>query len=254
MYNLFCTSLVSLLMMSCSLDHKSVYHKDETQSMQIETNLKEFLAMYNAFAGEEDADFNKSLEDLKKIPNEWTTVYKAGSEIFDDAETPKKETDTVRMMKKVYIKSDYDGDEYKGLSVKYDRMEAKYVNIWNAFLMNEENSFKLPTSAFSEMKNKKMVINTADFVSPEIKRMLVQSVSENEEQSQEQLKYILKIFDVSINNELYFENKIKSVQGKHDWVTQKDDHTLIVNYKLSHLFDPEKTPKQTDQKIIVTTE
>ena len=73
-------------------------------------------------------------------------------------------------------------------------------------------------------------------------------------ENSESLNQMVKMFKMTFLNTIQLEQKIKSINGKHDWLTQKDNHTLILAVDLAQLTDKEVKLKNKDSKIIITTE
>ena len=77
---------------------------------------------------------------------------------------------------------------------------------------------------------------------------------EDKAKDKEAMKNMLKMFKMTFTNTIKFDQKIKSIQGKHDWITQKDDRTLLLTLNLSELSDDVKKLKNQDSKITIITE
>lgn len=151
---IFVIALIVLLLNSCTVDTKNSFHKDNTQSMRMDIDMKEFLDMYKTFANDDDENFEQIIENVKKLPKNWVSVYDAGNTMFSE-KVDKIDTDTVRMLKKLMIQSNYDENDFKGISIKFDRFDKKNVNLFNSFLNDEQNHFPLPTATLSEINGKK---------------------------------------------------------------------------------------------------
>ena len=50
------------------------------------------------------------------------------------------------------------------------------------------------------------------------------------------------------------ETKIKSIQGKHDWVKKIDDYTIDMSFSFEQLLDESLKLNEKDKKVIIITE
>jgi hypothetical protein len=102
---------------------------------------------------------------------------------------------------------------------------------------------------------KTLTINTQELTLNGIKNIL-NNKDISSLQAQTSVEYV-KMMYKNIGTTLKFEKKIKSITGKHDWITQTDNYSLKINYDLNYLFSPEKDRKpllNADEKIVVVTE
>ncbi|MEF9480469.1 hypothetical protein OWR28_24775 [Chryseobacterium sp. 1B4] len=65
---------------------------------------------------------------------------------------------------------------------------------------------------------------------------------------------MMVMFFKEIGTTLKFENPIKSISGKHDWVKQIDGHSIRIEYDLKAIYDKDTKLKNADKKIIIVTE
>lgn len=64
----------------------------------------------------------------------------------------------------------------------------------------------------------------------------------------------MMMFFKNIGTTLKFENKIKSITGKHDWLKQVDDYSVRIQYDLKTMYDKDPKLKNADKKIVIVTE
>ena len=65
---------------------------------------------------------------------------------------------------------------------------------------------------------------------------------------------MMKMFNTKFNNKIKFETKIKSIQGKHDWVKKIDDYTIDMSFSFEQLLDESLKLNEKDNKVIIITE
>lgn len=246
----FYTLLLAIgILQSCSVTSEITYFKDSTFTTVMDVEAKELFGMAQAFSS--DSADAKSFKELEELPKEWTSVYdlklKEGKEFS-------KNPDSVRLMKKSFMKSKYENDELVGFAMKLEKFTQNEFE--NFSFLNSEKSKELgmQKQAFTQWNGKSLTIDSSDFN--------LDNPSEDEGMTPEekaaekaQMKQMLQMFDLKMSSTLKFENKIKSITGKHDWVKKIDDHTVAVTFDFAKMFD-ENPPElsNADKQIIITTE
>lgn len=84
--------------------------------------------------------------------------------------------------------------------------------------------------------------------------METEAESDSAKMQAESAIMMMKMFKMKFNNKIKFETKIKSIEGKHDWVKQLDDYTLDMSFSFDELFDDKIKLNNADKKVIITTE
>lgn len=178
-----------------------------------------------------------------KFPTVWTDFYEMEKL---DGKTPTKNPDSIRLMKKMFMKSHQTPDkEFSGVSMKLDHFtKADYEAFRNSDLKNE----RIPLDeSFSNWDGKTLVFNTENFSAEAFAKMMNES-DEGEKMEPSMLQMMIQSYTINLN----FENEIKTVKGKHDFIKQKDNKTIQIIFDLNP--EADKSLKNKDKKIIITTE
>ncbi len=244
---------ILLTLQSCSMYSETTFHKDAASSTQIDFDFKEAMQFAKSMVPDSLQEDQK-LDDLEKLPKVWTSFYdmelKDGNKI--------KNQDSAKVMKKMFIKSNFDGKDLAGMSMKFDHFTKSDYE----FLEIAPSDKKLPvnTNNYKDWDGKKLTINTKDFNLSDLEKLMTENTGEENlskeelQEKAEQTKMMLKMMNMKITSILKFENKIKSVTGKHDWIHQIDDYTIKISFTSSDLVDDDKKLINTDEKIVIVTE
>lgn len=141
-----------------------------------------------------------------------------------------------------------------GIGVKFDKFSQ---NDWKQMFKSDasEKYFFLAGAAKNEWDGKKLIINTNVFGINEMAKIQERKSeklnNENESEGENKKIDFMEIAHLKIKNTLKFENKIKEIKGKHDWVKQINKHTIEIYYTTEDLKNPNL--KNKDEQIIVIT-
>ena len=199
---------------------------------------------------------DKKLEDLEKLPKVWTSLY--DMQLKDGVQV--KNPDSIRIMKKMFLKSNFVDGEVAGMSMKLDHFTKSDYEIFEK--APSDKKMPVNTNNYKDWDGKKLIINTKDFNLSNLEKLMEDAPEEEDinltkeeiKEKAEQTKMMMKMMNMKITSILKFENKIKSVTGKHDWVQQVDDHTLKITFNSADLVDDDKKLLNKDEKIIIVTQ
>jgi len=245
-----------LTLTSCTINSVTTYHKDNTTSMLMDLDMKEFL---NFAKSMDSTSSDSKMKELEMFPREWKNMYeftkeeaaKKGKQISED-------NDSIKIFKKMFIKSNYEGNELKGISMKFDRISQQEMK--DFYKSSESNNFLNATSSDQTFwDGKKLSLDTQYFNPKEFSKGLEKRLKEKgetdvTEETIQQTKAMMKMMKMKFNNQIKFETKIKSIKGKHDWIKQIDDYTIDMSFSFDDLFDENITLKNADSKIEIITE
>lgn len=237
---------VLITLQSCSVNTDVTLHKDTTSSLQMDAEFKEMLTMIRQQAGSEE-----NTKSLEKIPRVWTSFYdmemKEGSKI--------KNVDSIRLMKKMFVKSNYVVNEMSGISFRMDRFTKEdYQALEKMQQHNTEDKLPVNNKVAMNWDGKKLVLNTRDFSTKAISDMLSKGQSDGtDEADPEQTKQMMQMMMKKMVTTLKFESDIKSVTGKHDWVKQLDKRSIRIEYDVTNL-EMDKSLTNNDPQITIITE
>lgn len=246
---------ILLTLQSCSMYSETTFHKDAASSTQIDFDFKEAMQFAKSMAPDSAQDDQK-LQDLESIPKVWTSLY--DMQLKDGVKV--KNSDDVKVMKKVFIKSNFDGKDLAGMSMKLDHFIKSDYEIFEK--APSDKKMPVNTNNYKDWDGKKLIINTKDFNLSNLEKLMEDAPEEEDinltkeeiKEKAEQTKMMMKMMNMKITSVMKFENKIKSVTGKHDWVQQVDDHTLKITFNSADLVDDDKKLLNKDEKIVIITE
>lgn len=245
-----------LTLTSCIINSVTTYHKDNTTSMLMDIDMKEFLDFSKSM---DSTSSDNKMKELEMFPKDWKNMYElTKEEAAKKGETLPEDNDSIRIFKKMFIKSNYEGTEMTGFSVKFDKIAQQelkdfYKQSHNRNLINATNSEK------TFWDGKKLTLDT-EYLSPQnFSKNLEQELkaeennTEDEKTTAEQIISVMKMMKMKFNNQIKFDTKIKSISGKHDWVKQIDDYTINMSFSIDDLFDENLKLKNADSKIVIIT-
>lgn len=249
---LFIASL--FVLQSCSINSEVTYHKDSASTTVMDLDMKEAIQMMKSMVPDSAKNDKKELAELEKLPKTWTSLYELEKK---EGKLKNNNPDSVRILKKIFIKSNFENNEVSGFSLKMDRFnKADYTAISN---FSKNDKLPIDQMALNSWDGKTLIIDTEKFNLSAFKSILSgKEFSDEGDVSDEQsdaTTSMMKMMYKKIGTTLKFENKIKSITGKHDWITKVDDYSVRINYDIEAMFGDSKTPlKNSDKKIVIVTE
>jgi hypothetical protein len=236
------------MLQSCSINSEAVYHADSAATTVVDIDMKDAMSMVKSMMSSSSSEGKKGLDQLDKLPKTWTSLYELGKK---EGKSEPKNPDSIRIMKKIFMKSNVENNEISGISLKMDH----FTKVDNEMVKNfsKKEQFTIDNMAMNQWDGKTLTIDTEKLDLSSIKDIIANKIPSDEmaEMSPETLKMMFK----NVGATLKFEKKIKSINGKHDWITKADDYSVRINYDLDYLFSKDKRPFQNaDKKIIIVTE
>lgn len=237
--------LISLfILQSCSINSEIVYHKDAASSSVTDIDTREFMAEMMAMTP--DSLKQKEFGEMDRLPTTWTSMYDLAKK---EGKLKTENPDSIRIMKKVFMKSAKEDNKLAGFSFKMEHFTPEDYLVLKSFTKTEK--IPLDQNIYNSWDGKTLTINTENFNLRSIEEA-VKTKSSKEEA--EKVAGMMVMFFKKIGATLKFENKIQSISGKHDWVTQIDDHSIRIEYDLKAIYDTNTKFKNADKKIIIVTE
>lgn len=243
MRKLFFVLITSLfILQSCNVNSEIVFHKDASSTSVTDIDMKRFIAEMKTAT----PDSLNEYSDLDKFPSAWTNLQELEQK---DREVKDTNPDHIRIMKKIFMKTNRENNEPTGVSLKTEHFTQDDYSILSNYIKIE----KLPVeqNIFNLWDGKTLTINTENFNLKNIEASIISKASRDNPQKVESM---MIMFFNSISTTLKFENKIKSITGKHDWLKQIDDYTVKISYDLKALYEQEKAFKNADKDIVIVTE
>lgn len=248
------------IVQSCSVNTETTYYKDSATSMQSNILMdKAMLGMMNMM-GNSPADAAKKT-DLGKLTTEWKSLY----DIQKDG-LVKLNEDSVKVLKKLYMKLNKENGEVLGLSVKYDKLLPNEIT---QLFSQSKQLRNIPLQDAAQWNGKTLTIDTGkfnmgDFMGEIDKINEPQPTSAPKTKSDSITAYgkqmasgmigMLKMVNMNISSTMKFQKPIKTISGRHDYVKQLDKNTVQINVRTKDLMDSDKKLKNKDSKIIIETE
>lgn len=248
---LFLLVISLFALQSCTVNSEIVFHKDAASTTLMDIDMKDAMAMFKSMMPDSVKNDKKELAELEKLPRTWTSLYE-----MEKKEGKLKTTnpDSIRIMKKVFMKSNFDKDELAGFSMKMDHFtKADYNTIGN---MSKNEKLPIDQMALNMWDGKTLTIDTENLNINGFKDILSgKGLPGEDDTTAESASSMMKMMLKKMSTTIKFENKIKSISGKHDWISKIDDHTVRVDYNLDEMFGDSKKPlKNSDKKIVIVTE
>ncbi|KFF20557.1 hypothetical protein [Chryseobacterium sp. JM1] len=242
---LFLFTAALFVLQSCTINSEIVYHKDAASTSVTDIDMRQFISEMKAMTPD-SLKQQKEFGDFDKLPTVWTSFLDIQQK---EGKLKTKDPDSIRIMKKIFMKTNKENNEPAGFSLKMDHFtQADYQLLSN---YNKKEKLPLDQNIFNHWDGKTLTISTENFNLKNIEETLKSKTSKEEA---EKVEGMISMFFKSIGTTLKFENKIKSITGKHDWVKQIDKYTVKIEYDLKAMYDPEAQLKNADKKIIIVTE
>ncbi|MFJ1425063.1 hypothetical protein ACILD6_04925 [Capnocytophaga canimorsus] len=230
------------LLQSCTVNMEMTFHKDDATSILMEFDSKEMIDMMQS-----KSDSTSKKSNLNKLSKEWKSIYQLSEE-----EGKPISKDSMEVAKKIFLKGIFDQEQETGFAIKMERLNKKELEGFSDS-KNEEAKMLSPfVKSGTDWDGKRLIIDMKEISSK--KEEKEQEKDKKEEKIDElfsSIENMLKMIDVQFNATFKFENKIKSIKGKHQNFKKIDNHTVQISVKFNEEFD--KT-KKNDDKIIITTE
>lgn len=220
---------------------------------------KAMLGVMNMM-GNNPADAAKKT-DLGKLTTDWKSLY----DIQKDGLINLNQ-DSVKVLKKMFMKLNKENGEVLGLSVKYDKLLPNEI----AQLFSQRKQLRnIPLQDAAKWNGKTLTIDTEKFNMGNFMGQ-IDKINEPQPNSAPKTKSdsitaygkqmangmigMMKMFNMNISSTMKFQNPIKKITGHHDFVKQLDKNTVQINVRTKDLMDSDKKLKNKDSKIIIETE
>ncbi|QXU47805.1 hypothetical protein KYG33_13455 [Chryseobacterium sp. D764] len=237
--------LISLFMLqSCSVNSEIVYHKDAASTSVTDIDTREFMSEMMAMTP--DSLKQKEFGEMDRLPTAWTSMYDVAKK---EGKLKTENPDSIRIMKKIFMKSTKEDNTLAEFSFKMEHFAPEDYQALKNFTKTEK--IPLDQNIYNNWDGKTLTIDTENFNLKSIEEA-IRSKSSKEET--EKMDGMMIMFFKKIGTTLKFENHIKSMTGKHDWIKQIDDHSIRIEYDLKAIYDKDKKLKNADKKIIIVTE
>ncbi|MGH1520255.1 hypothetical protein [Chryseobacterium sp. JK1] len=237
--------LISLfILQSCSVNSEVVYHKDAASTSVTNIDTREFMAEMMAMTP--DSLKQKEFGEMDKLPNTWTSMYDLAKK---EGKLKTENPDSIRIMKKIFMKSTKEDNRISDFSFKIDHFTPEDYNVLKSFTKTEK--IPLDQNIYNHWDGKTLTIDTDNFNLKSIEEAIRAKISKEES---EKIAGMMMMFFKNIGTTVRFENTIKSISGKHDWVKQIDDHSLRIDYDLKAIYDKDTKLRNADKKITIVTE
>ena len=250
--------LLAIILQACAVDSVTTYHQDKTTSVLMNIDMKDLLAMAKNMGGD-SANSDNKFKDFEMYPRDWKNMYeimKEDSEKKGLAMT--KDKDSIQLIKKMFVKSNFENNEMTGIAFKMDRLTPEEIK--NFSRTSKKSNFISATSSDNTIWDGKTLTLDTEYFNPQTfsetlkKEMTLEAKTDSAKAEAESALAMMKMFNTKFNNKIKFETKIKSIQGKHDWVKKIDDYTIDMSFSFEQLLDESLKLNEKDKKVIIITE
>ena len=250
--------LLAIILQACAVDSVTTYHQDKTTSVLMNIDMKDLLAMAKNMGGD-SANSDNKFKDFEMYPRDWKNMYeimKEDSEKKGIAMT--KDKDSIQLIKKMFVKSNFENNEMTGIAFKMDRLTPEEIK--NFSKTSKKSNFISATSSDNTIWDGKTLTLDTEYFNPQTfsetlkKEMTLEAKTDSAKAEAESALAMMKMFNTKFNNKIKFETKIKSIQGKHDWVKKIDDYTIDMSFSFEELLDESLKLNEKDKKVIIITE
>jgi len=232
------------MLQSCSVNSEIVYHKDAASTSVTDIDTREFMSEMMAMTP--DSLKQKEFGEMDRLPTTWTSMYDLAKK---EGKLKTENPDSIRIMKKIFMKSTKEDNTLAEFSFKMEHFAPEDYQALKNFTKTEK--IPLDQNIYNNWDGKTLTIDTENFNLKSIEEA-IRSKSSKEET--EKMAGMMIMFFKKIGTTLKFENHIKSMTGKHDWIKQIDDHSIRIEYDLKAIYDKDKKLKNADKEIIIVTE
>ena len=250
--------LLAIILQACAVDSVTTYHQDKTTSVLMNIDMKDLLAMAKNMGGD-SANSDNKFKDFEMYPRDWKNMY----EIMQEDSEKKgiamtKDKDSIQLIKKMFVKSNFENNEMTGIAFKMDRLTPEEIK--NFSRTSKKSNFISATSSDNTIWDGKTLTLDTEYFNPQTfsetlkKEMTLEAKTDSAKAEAESALAMMKMFNTKFNNKIKFESKIKSIQGKHDWVKKIDDYTIDMSFSFEQLLDESLKLNEKDKKVIIITE
>ncbi|PIF44071.1 hypothetical protein CLU96_0999 [Chryseobacterium sp. 52] len=235
----------ALVLQSCTINSEIAYYKDAASTSVTDIDMKQFIAEMKAMTPD-SLNQQKEFAEMDKLPTVWTSIFDIQKQ---DGKLKMENPDSIRIMKKIFMKANKENNEPTGFSLKMEHFTQADYQMLSSY--NKKEKLPLDQNMFNNWDGKTLTINTENFNLKNIEETLRSKSSKDEA---DKVEGMITMFFKSIGTTLKFENKIKSITGKHDWVKQIDKYTVKIDYDIKAMYDKEAKLKNSDKTIVIITE
>lgn len=250
--------LLAIILQACAVDSVTTYHQDKTTSVLMNIDMKDLLAMAKNMGGD-SANSDNKFKDFEMYPRDWKNMYEIMQEDSEKKGIPMpKDKDSIQLIKKMFVKSNFENNEMTGIAFKMDRLTPEEIK--NFSRTSKKSNFISATSSDNTIWDGKTLTLDTEYFNPQTfyetlkKEMTLEAKTDSAKAEAESALAMMKMFNTKFNNKIKFETKIKSIQGKHDWVKKIDDYTIDMSFSFEQLLDESLKLNEKDKKVIIITE
>lgn len=193
-------------------------------------DMKEFIAQMKEMDNDKKFKKKKPKNDFEKLPKEWTSVYEME---LKEGKKMTKNPDSIALMKKIFVKGNYQKDEFTGMAFRMDRVSEEEAKALSKELSKGKDTYFELIDKEWHWDGKTLKISTKDW---------------QEKEKNEDISKLSQLLRMKFN--IRFDEPIEKIKGKHDWIKQIDDKTLEIHINFDEMG---KKLKHSDENIIITT-
>ena len=157
--------LLAIILQACAVDSVTTYHQDKTTSVLMNIDMKDLLAMAKNMGGD-SANSDNKFKDFEMYPRDWKNMY----EIMQEDSEKKgiamtKDKDSIQLIKKMFVKSNFENNEMTGIAFKMDRLTPEEIK--NFSRTSKKSNFISATSSDNTIWDGKTLTLDTEYFNPQ---------------------------------------------------------------------------------------
>ena len=207
--------LLAIILQACAVDSVTTYHQDKTTSILMNIDMEELLGMAKNMGGD-SANSDKKFKDFEMYPRDKKNMYEIMQEDSEKKGIPMtKDKDSIQIMKKMFVKSNFENNEMTGIAFKMDRLTPEEIK--NFSRTSKKSNFISATSSDNTIWDGKTLTLDTEYFNPQTfsetlkKEMTLEAKTDSAKAEAESALAMMKMFNTKFNNKIKFESKIKSI-------------------------------------------
>ncbi len=222
---------------SCAIHSEFVFHKDNTISSTFEVEM--------------DGEAGTTEESKTKFPAEWTSIYDLN---VAEGKQP-TDVDSIELAKRAFVRGIFKDGKETGFGFRFERMTQQEWDKLGESQKAEEKMLSSFKESTIDWDGKKLIINLEELTKPEDNSdEKPEDKKDKKDKNEEFGEKMLEEIDIRLNVVFRFENKVKSVQGKHPNFKRIDEQSFQFKVDLKEEMNQSDKKKKHDKQIVIITE
>lgn len=218
---------------SCTINSEFVFHKDNTITSTLEIEVNE--------------EAQPTTQSESELPVQWTSMY----DLYKAKRSEPIDEESIDFIKRTFTKGIFRNGEEVGFGIRFERMtQQEWDKLGESHKPEEKMLFSLKKSSM-DWDGKKLTIDLEELMKKGENNFVEEPKVEEDQEFGEK---IVEILDIEVNVVFRFENKVKSVVGKHPNFKKIDEHSFQFSMNTKDEMKQSNKKKKYDKKIVIITE